>query len=63
MNIIIKGNKVICQETKEFIIIKKLNKGLSLFYGKPVFISNENFKEFEGDILALCFGFNQQNQT
>jgi|688.fasta_scaffold929932_3 hypothetical protein len=54
----IENNMVICPQTKESISIEELNKGLSKFYGQNISITEDNIKEFEGDILALCFGFN-----
>ena len=58
MDAIIKNNEVVCPQTNESISIEKLNKGLSKFYGQDINIDESNIKDFEGDILALCFGFN-----
>jgi hypothetical protein len=58
MEILIKGKNVICPQTNESISIEKLNIGLSKFYGNKIQINNANITQFEGDILALCFGFN-----
>lgn len=57
MDAIIKGDVVFCPQTNEEINILKLNAGLTNFYGQSVSISSDNIKEFEGDIIALCFGF------
>jgi hypothetical protein len=57
LSVEIKDNQVICPQTNESIDIDKLNLGLSNFYGKKVSITNDNLFEFEGDIIALCFGF------
>ena len=57
LSVELKDNQVICPQTNESIDIDKLNLGLSNFYRKKVSITNDNLCEFEGDILALCFGF------
>ncbi len=53
------NNHVHYKETNEKICIDKLNTGLSKFYGNKVSINKDNLPEFEGDILALSFGFNK----
>ena len=58
MDAIIDNKNVICPQTGESITIEILNNGLSKFYGKETKITLDNIKDFEGDILALCFGFN-----
>jgi F0F1-type ATP synthase alpha subunit len=45
----------------EVLELDKINEGLSSFYNKKVNITNDNLSEFDGDILALCFGFEQSN--
>lgn len=54
---VILNDNIFCPQTKESISIKKLNVGLSTFYGRKIEIRSDNIKDFEGDIIALCFGF------
>lgn len=58
MSIYIKDGVVYYKHSNESIAIEKLNAGLSLFYGKEVKVNESNLLDFEGDIMALCFGFN-----
>jgi len=58
MNIYIKDGVVYYKYSNESITVERLNKGLSVFYGKDVKVDKFNLSDFEGDIMALCFGFN-----
>lgn len=58
MSIYIKDGVVYYKYSSESITIEKLNIKLSSFYRQEVSINESNLEYFEGDIMALCFGFN-----
>lgn len=58
MSIYIKDGVVYYKYSNESITIERLNIGLSRFYRKDVKVDESNLSYFEGDIMALCFGFN-----
>lgn len=58
MSIYLKNGVVYYKYSNENITVERLNAGLSSFYRKEVNINESNLSEFEGDIIALCFGFN-----
>lgn len=58
MSIYLKDGAVYYKFSNENITVERLNKGLSQFYRKEVSINESNLSDFEGDIIALCFGFN-----
>lgn len=58
MSIYIKDGVVYYKYSNENITVERLNIGLSMFYRKEVRVNESNLSDFEGDIMALCFGFN-----
>lgn len=58
MSIYIKDGVVYYKYSNESITVERLNIGLSEFYRKDVKVDEYNLSDFEGDIMALCFGFN-----
>lgn len=51
--------QTIYNSRQEKVSIDAVNRGLSLLCGQPVKVDDSNLHIFEGDILALCFGFHQ----
>ena len=58
MSIYLKNGVVYYKHSNESITVERLNKGLSDFYRKDTKVDETNLSYFEGDIVALCFGFN-----
>jgi hypothetical protein len=58
MTVYIKNGTVYYKHYSESITVERLNIGLSEFYRKDVKVHESNLSDFEGDIVALCFGFN-----
>jgi hypothetical protein len=63
MKIFILNGFIYCEETSEKISINEVNIGLTDFYKKPIEINSDNIREFEGDLEALCFGFNSNDDS
>jgi hypothetical protein len=63
MQIFILKQFVYCEDTAERISLPELNAGLSNFYSRPVSINESNINDFSGDIEALCFGFNSNDDS
>jgi hypothetical protein len=63
MTIFILNGFVYCEETAEKIAVNEVNTALSNFYKEDVKLTENNLKEFSGDLEALCFGFNSNDDS